>query len=63
MSNFKYAFHVLTGFDYVNSFYKRSKIQSFKKMTALIQFQKTPNPNFLEGIDFFLHVIYNRPIT
>ena len=31
------------------------------ELTALIQFLKTPNPNFLEVTDFVLHVIYNRP--
>ena len=62
-----YVFSVLTRCNYTNPFYRRSKIQNFKKMclkpelTALIQFLKTPNPNFLEVTDFVLHVRYNRP--
>ena len=61
------VFHVLTGCDYTNPFYRRSKTQSFKKLylkpelTALIQSLKALNPNFLEVTDFVLHVIYNRP--
>ena len=45
------VFHVLTGCDYTNPFYRRSKIQSFKKMclkpelTTLSQSLKTPNHN------------------
>ena len=45
------VFHVLTGCDYYNPFYRRSKIQSFKKMclkpelTTLSQSLKTPNHN------------------
>ena len=31
------------------------------ELTALIQFLKTPNPNFLEVTNFVLSVIYNRP--
>ena len=61
------VFHVLTGFDYVNPFYRRSKFQSFERiflkleLTALIQFLKVPNTNFLEVTDFGLHVTYNQP--
>ena len=61
------VFHVLTGCDYKNPFYRRFRIQSFKniflkpKLIAVIQFLKTSNPNFLEVTDFFLRVIYNRP--
>ena len=61
------VFHVLTGCAHTNSFYRRSKIQSFKRMflkldlTALIWCLKTPNPNFLEVTGFALHAIYNRP--
>ena len=32
MCNILSVFHVLTGCDYTNPFYRRSKIQSFKKM-------------------------------
>ena len=33
------------------------------ELTALIQFLKTLNPNFLEVTDFVLHVVYNRKST
>ena len=49
------AFHVVTGCDYTNPFYRRLKIQSLKKislkpeLTTLIQSLKTINPNFLRS--------------
>ena len=61
--NISPVFHDLTGCDYANSFYRRSKNQIVKKMclkpelTALFQPIKIPNPNFLKVTDFVLHVI------
>ena len=61
------AFHVLTGSDYTQPFFGRSKFCCFKKM------QKNPDTMILlssldstdadvdKVIDFTLHVIYNRP--
>ena len=65
--NILHVFHVLTGCNYTNPLYRKSNIQSFKKMrlkpelTTFIHFLKTPNPNFLEVTNFVLHVIYNQP--
>ena len=62
------AFHTLTGSDFTNPFFNRSKIKAFKKML------KTPNshklllsllsgqPNIDEVTDFVLHIVYNRPL-
>ena len=62
------AFHALTGSDYTNPFYRRSKIQSFKKLfklqskCSLLQSLMTGNANVEDVISFIIHIIYNRPL-
>ena len=61
------SFHALIGSDFTRTFFRRSKIQSFKKLIAnpnnadLLQFLTTENANISDVTDFVLHVIYNRP--
>ena len=60
--------HILIGCNYIDLFYGKSKIHTFKKMflkpelTALIQFLKTPNLNFFNKllILFFLFYITDQ---
>ena len=60
--------HILIGCNYIDLFYRKSKIHTFKKMflkpelTALIQFLKTPNLNFFNKllILFFLYYITDQ---
>ena len=60
--------HILIGCNYIDLFYGKSKIHTFKKMflkpelTALIQFLKTPNLNFFNKllILFFLYYITDQ---
>ena len=61
-------FHALTGSDYTNPFYKRSKIQAFKKMISkpdiypkLLSSLSTHEANLEDVTNFVLYVIYNRP--
>ena len=62
------AFHALTGSDYTNPFFRRSKIQSFKKLMklpekcALLESMLGGNADIDQVVDFVLHVIYNRPL-
>lgn len=61
------AFHVLTGCDFTQPFYGRSKYRSFRKMQqnpntlSLLSSLETTEADINEVIDFVLHVIYNRP--
>ena len=63
------AFHALTGCDYTNQFYGRSKYGSFKimqrkkEMINKLSFLSTRNIGFNCVIKFILRVIYNRPRT
>ena len=60
------AFHALTGPDFTRTFYRRSKIQSFKKLMKtpskadLLRSLQTENAIVSEVIDFVIHIIYNR---
>ena len=61
------SFHALTGSDFSKTFYRRSKIQSFKKMLTqpsainLLFFLATVRVDVAQIIDFVLHMVYNRP--
>ena len=61
------AFHTLTGSDFTNPFYNRSKIYAFKKMLKTRNsYQLLPSilsgqPNIPEVTDFVLHIVCNRP--
>ena len=61
------SFHALTGSDFTKTFYRRSKIQSFKNMLTqpsainLLSFLATVRVDVAQIIDFALHIVYNRP--
>jgi len=61
------AFHVLTGSDFTQPFYGRSKYRCFKKMQSnpgnmkLLSTLEQPEAKSDEVIDFILHILYNRP--
>ena len=61
------AFHVVTGSDYTQPFFGRSKFQIFRKvqknlhMLTLLSTLGSSEPNLDEVVDFVLHVVYNRP--
>lgn len=63
------AFHALTGSDYTQPFFGRSKFKCFQKMQKNPETsEKLKTLNNLDAdqyeiTDFILHVIYNRPIT
>ena len=56
------AFHTLTGSDFTNPFFNRSKIQAFKKMLRMSNSHKlllslpSGEPNISEVTDFVLHL-------
>ena len=59
--------HKLTGLDFTNPFFGRSKIRAFKKM---LEKPKSHNfllsllsgqPNIEEATNFVLHIVYDRP--
>ena len=58
---------MLTGSDFTQPFYGRSKYKCFKKMQTdqerikLLDTLAQPHARCEEIIDFILHVIYNRP--
>ena len=60
-------FHVLTGSDFSKTFYRHSKIQSFKKMLTqptainLLSSLATVKVDVAQIIDFVLHIVYNKP--
>ena len=60
-------FHALTGSDFTKPFYRRSKINSFKKIISNPSYESflispsTDTPNILDVQDFIIHVIYNLP--
>ena len=64
-------FHTLTGSDFTDPFFNRSKIQTFKKMLRISNSHKLllslppGEPNISEVTDFVLHVVYmaSRVIT
>ena len=59
------AFHALTGSDFTRTFYRRSKIQSLKKLMKtpskadLLRSLQTENATVSEVIDFVIHIIYS----
>ena len=59
--------HALTGSDFTKTFYRHSKMQSFKKMltqpsaTNLLSSLATVRVDVAQIIDFVLHIVYNRP--
>ena len=61
------SFHALTGSDFTKTFYRHSKIQSFKKMITrpsalnLLSSLATVRIDVAQIIDFVLHIVYNRP--
>ncbi len=61
------AFHVLTGSDFTQPFFGRSKYRSFKKMRqnpetiSLLSSLSSADADLDQVIYFVLHVIYNRP--
>ena len=61
------SFHALTGSDFTKTFYRRSKIQSFKKMLTqpsainLLSSSATVRVDVAQIIDFVLCIVYNRP--
>ena len=61
------AFHAPTGSDFTRTFYRRSKIHSFKKLmktpskAELLRSLQTENAIIYEVIDSVIHIIYNRP--
>ena len=61
------SFHALTGSDFTKTFFRRSKIQSFKKLIAhpenadLLVSLNSQQANINDVMDFILHATYNRP--
>ena len=61
------AFHALTGSDFTKTFFKRSKVNSFKRLLSkpinagLLLSMNTDHADFEKVTDFILHIIYNRP--
>ena len=61
------SFHALTGSDFSKTFYRLSKIQSFKKMLTeplainLLSSLATVRVDVAQIIDFVLHIVYNKP--
>ena len=61
------AFHALNSSDFTRTFYRRSKIQSFKKFmktqskSDLLHSLQTKNSIVSEVTDFVIHIICNRP--
>ena len=59
------AFRALTGSDFTRTFYRRSKIQSLKKLMKtpskadLLRSLQTENATVSEVIDFVIHIIYS----
>ena len=62
------AFHALTGSDFTNPFFGRTKVTAFKKLLLKkVYYSKlkslgTESVNIGEVIDFILHIVYNRPL-
>ena len=62
------AFNTLTGSDFTNLFFNRSKIQACKTTLRISNSHKlllslpSGEPNISEVTDFVLHVVYNRPL-
>ena len=62
------AFHSLTGSDFTNPFFGRTKVTSFKKLLLNIMYCSkletlgTESVNIQDITDFILHIIYNRPL-
>ena len=60
------SFHALTGSDFTKTFYRLSKIQSFKKILTqpsainLLPSLATVRVDVAQIIDFVLHIVYNR---
>ena len=58
---------MLTGSDFINSFFYRSKIKAFKKMSETPKSPKlllsllSDQPKIEEVTNFVLHIGYNRP--
>ena len=63
------CFHALTGSDYTNPFFGRTKVQSFKRivtapsLVSLLPSMKTENLDIPAVIKFIIQIIYNRPKT
>ena len=61
------SFHALTGSDFSKTFYRRSKIQRFKKMLTqpplinLLSSLATVRVDIAQIINLVLHIVYNRP--
>ena len=61
------SFHALTESDFTKTFYRRSKIQSFKKMLTqlstinLLSSLATATVDVAQIIDFVLHIVSNGP--
>ena len=59
--------HVLTGSNYTSPFFRKTKVQSFKRMVAapssvsLLSSMKSENVDIPVVIKFILQIIYNRP--
>ena len=62
------SFHALTGSDYTNPFFNRTKMTSFRKMLKIPSSYKllnslaTENVNVSDVTKFILNIIYNRPL-
>ena len=60
------SFHALTGSDFTKTFYRRSKIPSFKKMltqpsaVSLLSSLATVRVDITQIIDFVLHIVYKE---
>ena len=63
------AFHSLTGTDFTNPFFGRTKVTAFKKLLLKriyclkLQSLGSESVNMDDVIDFILRIIYNRPLT
>ena len=61
------TFHAPTGSGFTRTFYRKSKIQSFKKLMKtpskndLLRSLQTKNAIVSEVVDFVIHIIYNLP--
>ena len=62
------AFFFLTGSDFTNPFFGRTKVTSFKKLLLNVMYCSkldtlgTESVNIDDITDFILHIIYNRPL-
>ena len=62
------SFHSLTGSDFTNPFFGRTKVTSFKKLQSKslycskLQSMGSESVDIADVTDFILHIIYNRPL-